>query len=154
MELAMREAASASTGTPAVLVIAATSLGPGFVMRRLLLVPVRGCAPSLEWPCSTPPDDPLYRDPRVLVSHLRRAAPQTGSEYETGSRTAGRSGWADRPKSAASRCVCPDRTTASRPAAPAYRGAQAHPRPCRPARVRRLRRDTSPARGPRCSAPR
>src|SRR5260221_5415490 len=154
----MREAASASTGTLAVLVIDVTALERRFVMRRWLsycfLWPVRGCARSLEWPCNTPLDDPLYRDPKVLVSHLRRAAPQTDSGCETGSRMAGRSDWADRPKSAASRCACPDRTTASPPKAPAYRGAPAHPRPCRPGRVRRLRRDTSPARGPKCSAPR
>src|SRR4029079_2018844 len=62
---------------------------------------VRGCAPNGEWPCSTPPDGPLYRDRRVLASHLRRAAPQTDTGCETGSRTAGRSDWAGRPRAAA-----------------------------------------------------
>src|SRR5258707_12751941 len=68
MELAMRAATSASTGTPATSVIALISFAVGVVMPGLLpcwflywfFGPVRGCAPSLEWPCSTPLRGPLY----------------------------------------------------------------------------------------------
>src|SRR5438132_3795585 len=117
MEVAMRVATSASTGTPAASAIALIALGLGLVMpyllRCLLLWPAPGCAPKPEWPCSTPPDGPLYRADKVLAWHLRRAAPQTDSGCETGSPWVDRSGSADRPRSAASLSDCPDRTTAS-----------------------------------------
>src|SRR3984957_3880253 len=64
IEPAMRVATSASTGTPPTSAIAFTSFGLGLVMLRSLpcslLWPARDCGPSLEWPCSTPPDAPLY----------------------------------------------------------------------------------------------
>src|SRR3989440_2139274 len=61
MELAMRVATSASTGTPAASAIALISLGLGLVMRPLSPLMARGCGPILVWPYSTPPDDPFYR---------------------------------------------------------------------------------------------
>src|SRR6202011_6326491 len=57
MELAMRVATSALTGTPATSAIALISLGVGLVMRYLSPLLARGCGLSPEWPCSTPPDD-------------------------------------------------------------------------------------------------
>src|ERR1700688_974267 len=62
MELAMRAATSALTGTPATSAIALISLGLGLVMRHWLLL-ARGCALTPGWPCSTPPDGPSYRGP-------------------------------------------------------------------------------------------
>src|SRR5205807_4852762 len=95
MELAMRVATSASIGTPAASAIALIAFGLGLVMPHLLrcslLWPAPGCAPKPEWPCSTPPDGPLYRAD-TLAWHLRRAAPQTDSGCETGSPWADRSG--------------------------------------------------------------
>src|SRR5712675_1830458 len=154
MELAMRAATSALTGKPATSAIALISLGLGFVMRDLLLLLARGCDRNRGSPCSTRPDDPVYRVRRVLVWHLRRAAPRTDNGCETCTPRADRSDWADRPRSAAFLSGYRDRTTASPPAAPAYRDAPARPIPGPPDRARPLRRDTSPARGRKCSAPR
>src|SRR5207302_9609757 len=60
MELAMRVATSALTGTPATSAIALISLGVGLVMRRLSPLLARDCGLSLKWPYSTLPDDPFY----------------------------------------------------------------------------------------------
>src|ERR1700731_3079967 len=77
MELAIRAATSALTGTPAVSAIALISLCVGLVMRHLLPWPARGCGPN--WPYSMPSDAPLYRAGKVLTWHARRAAPRTGN---------------------------------------------------------------------------
>src|SRR5207237_4188404 len=138
--------------------IALIALGLGLVMpyllRCLLLWPAPGCAPKPEWPCSTPPDGPLYRADKALAWHLRRAAPQTDSGCETGSPWADRSGSADRPRSAASLSACRDRTTASPPIAPSYRDAPGRPTPCPPPRARPPRRDTAATPSRQCSPPR
>src|SRR6266478_1489593 len=125
IELATRSVAAASKGMPATSAIALISLGLGLFMLAsshdldLRTWMVRGYVRSPGWPYSTPPDAPLYRAPSALVWLLRRAAPRMDNGCGTGSPGADRSDWADRPKSAASRCGDRDRTTASQPAAPA-----------------------------------
>src|SRR6202011_4462508 len=61
MELAMRVATSALTGTPATSVIALISVGLGLVMRCLSPLMARGCGRRRESPYSTRPDVPFYR---------------------------------------------------------------------------------------------
>src|SRR5215469_5496520 len=153
IELDTRSATSALIGTPATSAIAMICFRLGLLMLVVpAVLPARGCDRSPEWPSSTPPDAPLYRARSALALLLRRAAPRTDNGCGTGSPRADRSDWADRPKSAASACGGRGPTTASPRATPAYRDAPAPPTPAPPAQVRRLRRDTSPARDRRCSA--
>src|SRR5689334_1248657 len=113
MELATRAAVSLSTGTPAASAIALASLAVGLVIWKRLPLVARVCDPTPLSPCNRRPDGPFYPTRSFWVWPLRRAARRTDSAYESGSLTADRSDWADRPLSAASLSGYRDRKTAS-----------------------------------------